>query len=129
MSAAAAWIAVAAGGALGSVARFGAGQLGRSLAPASPWVATLAVNVLGSFLIGVLFAWFLVRPASDWVRLGLTTGLLGGFTTFSAFSVETLDLLRTAGPAGATAYVAATLALGLIACAIGMGVARGLLLA
>lgn len=129
MSAAAAWLAVAAGGALGSVARFGTGQVGRALAPASPWAATLVVNVIGSFAIGLLFAWFLARPAPDWIRLGLTTGLLGGFTTFSAFSIETLELMRTTGIPGAAGYVAATLGLGLLACALGWWVARSVLLA
>ncbi len=129
MSAAAAWFAVAAGGALGSVARFGAGQMGRALTPAFPWAATLLVNVLGSFAIGLLFAWFLARPTPDWIRLGLTTGLLGGFTTFSAFSIETLELIRTAGMPTAAGYVAATLALGLLSCALGLWVARGVLLA
>ncbi|MGH8517718.1 MAG: fluoride efflux transporter FluC, partial [Panacagrimonas sp.] len=96
--------------------------MGRAVAPSSPWAATLAVNVLGSFAIGLLFAWFLARPAPDWVRLGLTTGLLGGFTTFSAFSIETLELMRGAGTPIAASYVAATLALGLVACALGLWV-------
>jgi fluoride exporter len=126
---AAVWWAVAAGGALGSIARFGAAQVGRSVAPASPWMATLAVNVLGSLAIGFLFAWFLARPAPDWVRLGLTTGLLGGFTTFSAFSIEALELARVAGVPGAAAYVAASLGLGLGACAVGLWAGRTLLLA
>lgn len=120
------WIAVAAGGAMGSVARYGVGNLARSLAPAWPW-GTLAVNVLGSFLIGLLFAWFAARPASDALRLGLITGVLGGFTTFSTFSIETLELLRAGWTASALIYMAATLALGLAACALGLWTARALL--
>ncbi len=123
---AAVWTAVALGGALGSVARYGAGLAARQLAPGWPW-GTLFVNVLGSFAIGLLFAWFIVRPTPEWVRLGLITGVLGGFTTFSAFSVETLELLRTAGAGSAFAYVALTLAAGLAACALGLWAARALL--
>lgn len=117
------WIAVAAGGALGSVARYGVGTFARALAPGWPW-GTLAVNLLGSFAIGLLFAWFASRPASEAVRLGLITGVLGGFTTFSAFSIETLELLRSGGALPAFGYVTATLLLGLAACALGLWVAR-----
>lgn len=120
------WIAVAAGGALGSVARYGVGQFARTLAPGWPW-GTLAVNLLGSFAIGLLFAWLAARPASDAVRLGLITGVLGGFTTFSAFSIETLELLRGSGAGAALVYVGATVMLGLAACALGLWTARALL--
>ena len=120
------WMAVAAGGAVGSVARYGVGNLARTLLPGWPW-GTLTVNVIGSFAIGLLFAWFAARPASDAVRLGLMTGVLGGFTTFSAFSIETLELLRSGGATDALGYVAATLVLGLAACALGLWAARTLL--
>lgn len=119
--------AVALGGALGSVARY---ALGVALRPASsaswPW-GTLTVNVAGSLVIGVLFAWFATRPVSDATRVGLITGVLGGFTTFSAFSIETLELLRAAGPGAAAGYVAVTLVAGLGACALGLWMARTLL--
>lgn len=117
------WIAVAAGGALGSVARYGVGQLARAFAPAWPW-GTLAVNLVGSFAIGFLFAWFAARPVPDALRLGLITGVLGGFTTFSAFSIESLELLRASGAGAALLYVGATLVLGLAACALGLWAAR-----
>lgn len=120
------WIAVALGGALGSVARYGAGLAARQLAPGWPG-GTLFVNVLGSFAIGLLFAWFIARPAPEWARLGLITGVLGGFTTFSAFSIETLELLRASGAGAALAYVAVTLLAGLAACALGLWTARLLL--
>lgn len=119
-------LSVALGGALGSVARYGAALAARSLAPGWPW-GTLFVNVAGSFAIGVLFAWFLLRPAPDWVRFGLITGVLGGFTTFSAFSMETIELLRTGGSVQAFGYVAATLVLGLGACALGLAATRAML--
>lgn len=120
------WIAVAAGGALGSVARFGASLLARGLATGWPW-GTLFVNVLGSLLIGVLIAWFGLRPTSDAIRMGLVTGVLGGFTTFSAFSMETIEMLRTGDIAGGLAYVAASVALGLAACAFGVWATRAAL--
>ena len=126
---AAAWatvLSVALGGALGSVARYFAGVAARGYAPGWPW-GTLAVNVLGSLAIGALFGLFLLRPAPDWVRFGLITGVLGGFTTFSAFSIETLELLRADGGVAALVYVAATLALGLGACALGLWAAKSLL--
>ena len=120
------WIAVAAGGALGSIARFGVGLFARSLAPGWPW-GTLFVNLLGSLLIGVLVGLFGLRPASDAIRLGLITGVLGGFTTFSAFSMETVEMLRAGDGASALAYVAASLVLGLTACALGLWATRAVL--
>ena len=123
---AAVWIAVAAGGALGSVARFGVGLFARGLAPGWPW-GTLAVNVLGSLLIGVLVGGFGLRPASDALRLGLITGVLGGFTTFSAFSMETVEMLEAGNTVAGLAYVAASLVLGLAACALGLWATRAVL--
>ncbi|MGQ0622742.1 MAG: fluoride efflux transporter CrcB [Panacagrimonas sp.] len=119
-------LAVAVGGAVGSLARYGVGQAARAFAPGWPW-GTLLVNVLGSFAIGLLFAWFAARPAAEWLRLGLITGVLGGFTTFSAFSIETLELLRSDGSGAAIAYIAATLLTGLAACALGLWTARMML--
>lgn len=118
--------AVAAGGAIGSLARYGVGLLARSWFPGWPW-GTLFVNVLGSFLIGLLFVVLAARPAHDLARIGLLTGLLGGFTTFSAFSIESLELLRTAGTTPALLYVATTLIAGLAGCAAGLWMGRALL--
>lgn len=120
------WLAVALGGALGSAGRYGLGLAARALWPGWPW-GTFLVNVIGSFAIGLLVAGFMLRPAPEWLRLGLITGVLGGFTTFSAFSIEALDLLRSGGTTAAGVYVASTLVLGLAACALGMWLARVLL--
>jgi CrcB protein len=100
---------IALGGALGAVLRYLA-----LLAVPAPW-GTLAINAAGSFLIGLLFV-----PAG---RMGvspfLLTGVLGGFTTFSAFSLDALRLW-TAGQGGqALAYVAASVALSLAGVALG----------
>lgn len=104
---------VALGGALGSVARYvvsvqGVLRFGTNF----PW-GTLAVNVLGSAAIGVLGA----LPLQQEARLFLITGCLGGFTTFSAFSLET-ELLAQRTPWLAAGYVGLSLVLGLAACAL-----------
>lgn len=114
------WFAVALGGACGSVARYGLSTLLRSAAPGFPW-GTLAVNAVGGFAMGAITAWALARPGtlSDAARLGLTTGLLGGFTTYSAFSIETLLLWRDGHGALALANVGVNLVLSLGACALG----------
>lgn len=86
---------VAIGGALGSVARYGAASAVNRFAQAPfPW-GTLAVNIIGSFLIGLLMV--LLMKAGEWresSRLLLVTGVMGGFTTFSSFSWETWKLVE-----------------------------------
>jgi CrcB protein len=111
--------AVAIGGAAGSLSRWLVVLAGIKLfGPAFPW-GTLAVNVLGSFAIGVL-AEILSRGAEPLLRPLLVTGFLGGFTTFSAFALEAVTLSRPLG----IAYVAASVVLSLAACALGVLVAR-----
>ncbi|MFC7473930.1 fluoride efflux transporter FluC [Dankookia sp. GCM10030260] len=110
---------VAGGGACGSVARYVVSVLMiESLGTAFPW-GTLAVNVLGSAAIGALGGWGI---AGEW-RLLLVTGLLGGFTTFSSFSLEAGLLWQRAWWL-AVAYVAASLVLGLAAFALCFWLAR-----
>ena len=114
---------VAAGGALGSVARYLAVLGAARLVPAFP-AGVMAVNVLGSFLIGVLFV-LLTGPRAPVSPL-LVAGFLGGFTTFSAFSLDALRLWE-AGQAGAAAgYVLGSVILSLGAVAAGVALARGL---
>ncbi len=105
------FVLVAVGGALGSLARYGLAVAGPGL------VTTLATNVLGSFALGVLVA---RRPEGRWSRPFLGTGVLGGFTTFSTFAVQTVDASVPAG----IAYVAGTLALGIGAASLGMAAGR-----
>lgn len=108
---------VAAGGALGSVLRYLTTLAGVALfGTGFPW-GTLTVNIIGSFGIGALAA----HGIDNHARLLLVTGMLGGFTTFSAFSLETVQLWEGL-PALAIAYVAASLALGLGACVLGFWV-------
>ena len=83
---------VAIGGALGALGRYGIGQVVQA---GNFPVATLLVNVTGSFLIGVLWATFDESQGfQDWGKYLINVGLLGGFTTFSSFSLETLELIR-----------------------------------
>lgn len=118
-------LAIAAGGALGSVARYllGAGVGGR--APGFPW-ATLAINVSGSLLLAFLAAVLVAPAAPPALRAGLTTGFCGGYTTFSTFSHETLALVEQGSHARAAAYVAASVVLSLLAAAAGLALGRTL---
>lgn len=116
------WLAVALGGAGGSLARWQIGLWCRAQGWQFP-MATLLVNVLGSFAIGFCAGWFMARPVPEWVRLGVITGVLGGYTTFSAFSLETVELIRTQ-PSMAVLNIALQLMLGLSACFAGMLLAR-----
>lgn len=121
MSAASPWLLVALGGAAGSCARHAAGRVGQWLAPhaAFPW-PTLAVNALGCLLIGWWLPALRARgEAGEPWRLLLVVGVLGGFTTYPAFSAESYELARAGQTARAAAYVAATLALGAAATALG----------
>ena len=111
------WLLVALGGAAGSVARYGAYRLWPALPGGLP-VPTFTVNVLGSFAIGLLYMFVAARGASaDNARLFWMTGVLGGFTTYSAFALETALLgFSLTG----VAYVAATLVGCLLAAFAGM---------
>lgn len=109
---------VASGGALGSVARLLVG-----LALPFPW-GTLAVNVAGGLAMGWLFA-VLGQGAGHgaWASF-LMTGVMGGFTTFSAFSLDTLRLVEDGHGGQAALYVAASVGLALVACAAGLALGR-----
>lgn len=117
---------VALGGAIGSVARWAAVYLvSQQVGVGFPW-GTLGVNVLGSFLIGLIAA--LARTAAlgvtPDVRLFLVTGILGGFTTFSSFSLESLGLLQRGALAPALVYIVGSATVGLVAAWVGFTVAR-----
>ncbi len=120
-------LAVAAGGALGALARYGLTVAVHAMAGRGfPW-GTLAANVLGSFAMGLLYVLLLERSAAPpEARALLLTGLLGAFTTFSTFTVETLNLVEAGALGRAAANVVASVALCLLAAWIGMGAARQL---
>jgi len=116
---------VAAGGALGATARYlvSVGTM-RLIGPGFPW-ATLSVNIVGSFLMGGLVV---VLAHTGGTRLApfLMTGVLGGFTTFSAFSLDALTLWERGQGTLAAAYVLASVVLSLAAIVAGMLLARWL---
>lgn len=120
---------VAIGGGVGAVARYHVGRLiGHVTGPntAFPW-GTLAVNVTGSLFMGLLAGW-LARHGTggeQW-RLLLGVGLLGGFTTFSAFSLEMMLLIERGQPGLAALYVAASVIPGLVALWLGLIAMRAL---
>lgn len=107
---------VAAGGALGSVARYGVMvQMGRWFGADFPF-GTLAVNILGGFILGALIeAMALTWSTSQEMRAFLTVGVMGGFTTFSTFSMDIFVLFERGDGLGAALYVAASVGLGLAA--------------
>jgi len=124
------WISIAAvalGGAIGSVGRYltvllVAGWLGVGF----PW-GTLAVNVLGSTMMGLLFELFSrVAAPPDPLRALLLVGVLGGFTTFSSFSLDVAVLVQRGDWAAALGYVAASVILSLAGLFAGMALVRAL---
>ena len=109
------WIAI--GGALGSVARYACSDLvARSFGGTFPW-GTLIVNVTGSFVIGAFAT--LSGPDGRWLvtpdaRLFVTVGVCGGYTTFSSFSLQTLNLMRTGEMGAAAVNIAGSVVLCLV---------------
>lgn len=117
------WVGLAGG--LGALLRFSVSRV----AVAQGWVgfpyATMFVNVFGSFLIGYL-AWMLVQRwgFSEEVKFVVVSGFLGGFTTFSAFSLEVVNMLEQGGIVRAAFYMFATLILCIAFCAFGAFLAK-----
>lgn len=122
------FLLVAAGGALGSMARYGLGlTLGR-LAPGAAWPwGTFAANLVGGLLMGLLAGWLAYRgQGGEGVRLFAAVGLLGGFTTFSAFSLEAALMIQRRDWTTAGLYVAASTVLAVAALFLGLMIARRL---
>jgi CrcB protein len=107
---------VALGGAIGSVLRY------LTVSAVSAPLGTFLVNVVGSFAMGVLFVALSSRTHLSPL---LMTGILGGFTTFSAFSLDALKLWQSGQTPTALAYVAGSVLLSLVAIALGAALARG----
>ena len=119
------WVAL--GGAIGSILRFGVNLAApRLLGTGFPW-ATLTVNVVGSFIMGLIAA-FLAEKFIDLpdLRLFLTTGVLGGFTTFSAFSLDVFGLMQRGENSAALVYALASVGLSILAVFGGFMVSRAL---
>lgn len=124
----AASLQVALGGALGAVLRYQTGNafarwIGSSSAPALPW-ATLTINVAGSCAMGLLAGWLARHDQGESWRLLLGVGLLGGFTTFSAFSLELLALIERGAPGLALAYALVSVSAGLAGLWLGFAAMR-----
>lgn len=120
-------LAIAAGGATGAVSRHFVGvAASRAFGSGFP-VGTMTVNVLGSFVMGVIAAMFALRwSGSETARLLLATGFLGGFTTFSAFSLDVALLWERGEPVLAVAYVLGSVILSILALFGGLALVRGL---
>jgi len=120
-------IAIAVGGALGSVMRYGLSTWVHSFAGRGFPYGTLAVNVLGCLAMGVLFVLLVERMGASAVwRAGLLIGVLGGFTTFSTFSIETFNLIEQGAMTKAAGNIAASLILCVGATWLGVILARQL---
>ncbi|MDE0588478.1 fluoride efflux transporter CrcB [Halocynthiibacter sp. C4] len=116
-------IYVAVGGAIGAVARFLFGYTSVRAFGESYLLATLPINVVGSFLMGIAFV--VLAGREPWVPL-LMIGVLGGFTTFSSFSLEALKLYSSGQVGTAALYVVLSVVLSLAGVALGVFIARGL---
>ncbi|MFB8403076.1 fluoride efflux transporter CrcB, partial [Streptomyces sp. NPDC055912] len=122
---------VAAGGALGASARYGAGLVWPTPEGAFPWT-TFTVNVIGCALLGALMVLLTERP-TEWstapphplLRPFLGTGFCGGFTTFSTYSLETERLLSAGDPTRGLLYLGGTLVSALAAVGVGISGGRG----
>jgi CrcB protein len=120
-------LAVFLGGGLGSLARFGIARwIGAPASSGFPW-PTLLVNVLGSLALGMLAGYAAHRPLSTESQAFLAIGVLGGFTTYSSFNQETLQLWARSGPVVAGGYVLAMLVACLAVGAAGAWIARQVL--
>lgn len=119
------YVLVFVGAGLGGAVRLWVGHLIALLADTAFPVGTLAINIVGSCVMGLLTAYFtLSGAASQDVRLFLTTGVLGGFTTFSTFSLDAVTLGERGEWAAAGAYVTLSLFLSIAGLIAGMAIAR-----
>jgi len=120
-------LAIGVGGALGAIARYALGGAVHRLVPGSFPYGTFVVNVIGCLVFGIVIGLgesrFVLGPPT---RAFLLVGVLGGFTTFSSFTFETFELLRSDQFGAASANVVGQIALGLLALWAGLGVGRAL---
>lgn len=120
--------AIAAGGAVGAVARhYTASMVSKAFGLGGFPYGTMTVNILGSFLMGLVITVFALKfEASQELRGFMTVGLLGGFTTFSTYSMETVLLIERGNWIGAASYSLGSLIIGVIALLFGMWLGKGL---
>lgn len=119
------WLLVAGGGAIGAMLRYGMVTMAQNLLGKDFPYGTLMVNVVGSLLIGVLYVVLVERNVlSDAWRLAFVVGVLGSFTTFSSFSLETLQLMQQSGAFAALLNVLSNVLLCLLFCWLGLAATR-----
>ena len=119
--------AVGLGGAIGSMARYGVGSLLGGRAGWAFWLATMIVNLTGALLLGILVGLFGERVAGDpAVRTGLTVGLVGGYTTFSTWMVESAELVGAGRIGAGVANIIVPVTIGLVAAIGGLAIGRAL---
>ena len=120
------WLVVAIGSAIGGVSRYGVGLLAaRAWGVAFPW-GTLLINIVGSFVIALFGAMTLANgpmPMSTNMRAFVMIGFCGGFTTFSSFSLQTMELLQAGETAAAALYILASVGLCLAGVFLGYWIA------
>jgi fluoride exporter len=122
-----AFLLVFIGGGIGSMLRHAANLIGASLFGLNIPAGTLFVNISGSLAMGLLAGWFAFRGHSDQLtRLFLTTGIIGGFTTFSAFSLEAALLFERGQPVGAVLYVIGSVVIAIVGIYVGIAIIRAL---
>ena len=114
------------GAGLGGVARYGVGAASLRLGSDFPY-GTMAINVVGSVLMGLSIGWFALRGGGQPLRLFIATGVLGGFTTFSSYSLEAVMLLERGQTAAAAIYIIGSVALGLAGLFAGLLLMRAIL--
>jgi CrcB protein len=118
-------VSVFVGGAVGSVSRYGVDRLIEQRSDSSFPMSTFVINVSGCVLVGFLVAALVDRhSAPDWLRAGLVVGLCGGYTTFSTFAQETLDLLEARDLAFALLSVCGSVVIGVLGVVAGARLAR-----
>ena len=119
-----AYLWVALGGGFGAMGRHGLGQITlKTFGPGFP-VGTMSANILGGFLMGVLAGWLTTKSDPDGLRLFLGVGVLGGFTTFSAFSLDAWRMIEEQRYGIFAAYAGGSVILSIAALAIGLFFAR-----
>ncbi|GEP01642.1 fluoride efflux transporter CrcB [Methylobacterium haplocladii] len=114
------------GAGIGGVLRHGVNVAALRVGSSFPW-GTLAINVVGSVLMGIFTGWFALRGGSMQARLFIATGILGGFTTFSTFSLEAMTLFERGETSAALAYVVTSVIVGIGGLALGLLVMRQIL--
>jgi CrcB protein len=118
-------LSVIVGGAIGALSRYGLDRVIEQRSDSSFPLSTFVINVSGCVLVGFLIAAIVDRgSAPDWLRAGLVVGVCGGYTTFSTFAQETLDLLEARDVAFAALSVSANVVLGVLAVLVGARLGR-----